>query len=366
MEDPAAPNATYWGTDAQTIAVSVGDSVFPGQFLAWSGNTGYGGAGNGLKPDGTPGDPATANNHLHMEVAVPDPTPGSTNWVLVDPYGVYEMITSADGSTCYDLGASTPFVRLFAPFYPDFYSLPLQHLLQYWGYYTGMGMTLQTLSVHHANGVVLATGSFQSGLSPDWYADCYLTSEEFDYWYWHPDWADYRPREIGVTIDSAGAARFSVIWTRLSGEGNFTYWDMTQEAWDSTWESLVVNEGYRVEEHAVYEVQGVVYHAAVLVDDGDSDFRLWEHMSSPGLQGKVNEMHGDGYVIVGLGPEELSQGLLYTGTWRVRPGWWPAYYEMTGDWYQSTYLEFAQQGYRLHRIRGYANSGLFAAIWVYP
>jgi hypothetical protein len=28
--------------------------------------------------------------------------------------------------------------------------------------------------------------------------------------------------------------------------------------------------------------------------------------------------------------------------------------------------EGAQQGYRLHRIRGYANSGLFAAIWVYP
>ncbi|MFE5410141.1 hypothetical protein [Microbacterium sp. NPDC056569] len=77
-QDPATRNldAAHWGTNAETILVSVGQQVSRGQQIAWAGNTGPG----GKRGSGGP------NTHLHIFWARRD-TDGQ--FYFYDPYGVY-------------------------------------------------------------------------------------------------------------------------------------------------------------------------------------------------------------------------------------------------------------------------------------
>lgn len=72
-------NADYWGTNAQTISVSVGSTVTRGQHLAWAGCTGPGGCGYSA--------PTRPNTHLHIFFTRRDPT--NNTWYFIDPYGIY-------------------------------------------------------------------------------------------------------------------------------------------------------------------------------------------------------------------------------------------------------------------------------------
>ena len=77
-KDPAARtlDAAHWGTDAETIPVTVGQNVARGEMIAWAGNTGPG----GKKGDGGP------NTHLHIFWTRRD-TDGQ--YYFFDPYGLY-------------------------------------------------------------------------------------------------------------------------------------------------------------------------------------------------------------------------------------------------------------------------------------
>jgi len=81
------PNATNWGTNTQTIAVSVNQQVTAGQVLSWAGDTGPGGNGNGN---------ATTNTHLHLFTTHRDPS--NNQFYFIDPYGIYAM------PNCYPAG----------------------------------------------------------------------------------------------------------------------------------------------------------------------------------------------------------------------------------------------------------------------
>ena len=77
-QDPATRrlDPAHWGTNAQTIAVEVGQQVTRGQTLAWAGDTGPG----GKRGSGGP------NTHLHLFCARRD-TDG--RFYFYDPYGMY-------------------------------------------------------------------------------------------------------------------------------------------------------------------------------------------------------------------------------------------------------------------------------------
>jgi Bacterial tandem repeat domain 1 len=210
------PNAVSWGTESHKIMVKVGDNVYAGQQIAWAGNTGTHGAGAILDVNGNPRNRTSYNVHLHFFLHAQDPRPGkSNNLIAVDPYGVYNTLSVG----CYDVGSTTPYKRLFAPFYPDFSNIPVNILSKYWDYYADMGMSLQTLSVDNNQ----ACGSFQWGLSPNWHAWWNLTPTDFqtkfDY-YWG---LGFRPRQINV---GDNGTRFTVIWEKnTSGEGTIVYLD---------------------------------------------------------------------------------------------------------------------------------------------
>lgn len=359
-QNASSDDTIQWGTDAQKILVKPGDTVRAGQQIGWSGNTGYGGAGWGLNNDGEPYNATAANNHLHFQITALDPDTGV--YVFVDPYGVYEEMST----DCYDLLDRPAYVRLLAPFYPSFHNVPLRYLTFYWSYYTGMGMTLQTADVHRRGDDLLASGAFQSGHPPTWYARFYMTGDEYQQWF--ETYADqgYRPRELSVTKDGSGQPRFTVIWTKTDGEGFVAYHNMTDADWTAKWNEHVENGKMRLEDRVAYEAGGTRRWAAVFVSDPNPAFAELHYMTPDEYQTKFAEFWDQGLRPWSVDPAELSGGLRFGAIWRPMPNRWIARHGLTPAGYQSTFEEMVENGYRLHRVRGYANSERFAAIWSKP
>jgi murein DD-endopeptidase MepM/ murein hydrolase activator NlpD len=91
-QNPATrnPDPNHWGSNSDTIRVSIGQKVARGQFLAWAGQTGPGGNRNKDR----------VNTHLHIFFAHRDPT--DNNWYFFDPYGIYST------PECYPAGVTDP------------------------------------------------------------------------------------------------------------------------------------------------------------------------------------------------------------------------------------------------------------------
>jgi hypothetical protein len=352
------PSHQYWGTEAQKILVKPGQTVHRGQQIAWSGDTGPGGAGKGLNDDGTPSDSNTANNHLHLMTAVPHPTQAG-NWVQVDPYGVYGQI----GDDCYDLDAGPAYARLFAPFPPSFNNLPADAFLKYWSYYLQMGMVLQTLSVHRHGGDVLTSGSFQTGIENDWWVYFYLPRAEaqakFDAFFKK----GYRPRELSVTPDDSGQPRFNMIWKKMKGESFYAFFDLTDADWQKKWDDLVKKQHYRVEDQFEYGgAGGSRHHAAIFVKDGPADFYELHDTSFAQFQKSFDDYYKKGYQLQDFNAALLAS-TTYGGIWRKKPGYWITHFDVSPADYQNIFWDLQNKGYRLWKIQGYADSQKFGAIW---
>ncbi|MEZ4883875.1 MAG: hypothetical protein R3E32_03975 [Chitinophagales bacterium] len=357
------PSTLLWGTNSQTIKVKVGDKVSAGQLIGYSGNTGYGGAGWGLNTNGTPTNANTANNHLHFMMCVPDPRPSNpSDWVQVDPYGVYETV--GEHKECYDLLSDTPYNRLFAPFYPSFHNVPAEYVSHYWAYYTGMGMALQTLSIHRKGNQLLASGSFQWGLSNQWYARFFMTGADFQKYFNEYHNKGFRPRQIDVTNDNSGNARYTVIWQKRGNEVYYTYFGLTDNGFSEKWDDLVKNKKYRVEEHVIYTDNGQTRHAAIFVNTNSGGFYAYHNMTANSFNDKFDELHKKGFMLHSMHAASIGGQTKYDGVWLPRNQSYYAYYGLTPSAYQQKFTQLTQQGYHLHKIQGYENSGKFAAIWV--
>ena len=354
-------NEKHWGTESQKISVTKGDPVRAGQYIAWSGNTGYGGAGWGLDRNGDPTNPNSANNHLHLFVEMEsDEVP--PKWIRVDPYGVYNK----ESTGCYDILEPSAYVRLFAPFFPSFHNIPVEILSRYWGYYTSMGIALQTLSIHRKNNEMLASGSFQSGLSPNWRCRFYMTGDDFQYWFDTYKEQDYRPRDISVTMDASGP-RFTVIWTKLQGESFYCYPGLTDTEFDQKWQNLVEVEKMNITSHFVYNYNGIRRHAVIYVGSSSNVINFYLHydQSEQSFKELFDQYSNEGFNLVSLCANEIPSGSIrWGGIWEKRPwGSWICHTLMSLGFYQQKFDEYSKQGFRLFKIQGYANSSRIAAIW---
>lgn len=356
------PNPLYWGTEDQKIAVKKGDVVAAGQFLGWSGNTGPGGAGKGLKDDGTPSNTVTANNHLHFMFCVPHPTGGETEWVQIDPYGVYSQVSS----DCYDVLDDTPYTRIFAPFYQAFHNVPVAVLAKRFGYFPEMGYGLQTLSLHRKNNKVLASGAFAYGLPAAWYCRFYMTSADYQHWFEEYGKQGFRPRELSVTTDAQGDPRFTAIWKKRGGETFAAVHNQTEAQWKQKWDEYVVKDKMRVEECVAYTDHGVAKLAGVFVNDAEKAFYEKHNMDSNALQSSFNTYAGQGFALTNVNAANIAGKTLYSGVWRKQPGSWVAKHGMTPKSYQEEFDQLTKGGYQLYQVYGYNNSEQFAAVWHRP
>lgn len=349
------PSALCWGTNSQTLKVSVGQNVKAGQFIAWAGNTGSGGIGIILDDNGNFKNPTTSFNvHLHFELRIKD---SNGNWVKIDPYGVYNKKSGID---CYDLDSETPFARLFAPFYPSFHNVPLQYINQYWGYYTGMGMALQTISIDRAgNGKLMASGSFQWGLPNSWYARFYMTAASYQNYFNEYNSKGFHPRQMQVSEDSQGNPRFSVIWEKnVAGESYYSFHNRDGNNFSSLWDNYVKNKKWKLAEHVSYTINNKLYHAGIFRSK-NTGFYAYYGMSSAAFNDKFQELYNK-WQLVSMHVNGSKVG----GLWIPKSDNYAAYYGLTAAGYQSKFTQFSNQGMRLYKLQSYDNSTHFAAIWV--
>jgi murein DD-endopeptidase MepM/ murein hydrolase activator NlpD len=348
-----------WGTNSQTIAVKKDDVVRAGQFLAWAGNTGSGGIGVILDSTGALKDPNTRsfNVHLHFELRIQDTRSGHTNdWVRIDPYGVYNIA----GVDCYGLEDNMPYARLFAPFYPSFHNVPLDIVNKYWGYYTGMGMALQTVSVDKNGSSLYAAGSFQWGLPAAWYARFYMTGTTYQHFFNTYHNQGFRPRQISVTKDGSGNPRFSVIWEKnVAGQAYTAVHNRDDANFDIVWNDYVKTKKWHVQEHVDYVVNGKRYHAAVFVNKpNDNGFYLYYGMSGAAFDSKFDELYKN-WELKSIHVNGNTVG----GVWRPKQHNYAAYYGMSPADYQQRFNQFSAQGLRLIKVQSYNDNASFSAIW---
>lgn len=350
-----------WGTNSQTIKVKQDDNVQAGQLIAYAGNTGSGGIGVILDDDGTftskHENTRSYNVHLHYETRVKDTRTGHTaEWVLVDPYGAYNHA----GVDCYDLEASSPFERLFAPFYPSFHNVPLDIVNKYWDYYTGMGMALQTVSVDRNGSTLYAAGSFQWGLSGGWYARFYMTGAVYQQYFNTYNAQGYRPRQISVTKDGSGQPRFSAIWEKNpAGQTAVPVHNTDDAGFDKLWKDYVTTKKWHVQEHVDYTVGGKRLHAAVFVNKpNDNGFYLFYGMAPAAFNTKFGELYKN-WELTSINVNGGTVG----GVWRPKKSNYAAYFGMNSSDYQARFNEFSSQGLRLVKVQNYDDNGRFSAIW---
>ncbi|WP_295129146.1 hypothetical protein [uncultured Chitinophaga sp.] len=350
-----------WGTNAQKIKVKKDDWVQAGQFIAYAGNTGSGGIGVILDDDGTftskHENTRSFNVHLHYETRVKDTRAGHANdWVLVDPYGAYNHA----GVDCYDLEANSPYARLYAPFYPSFHNVPLDLVNKYWGYYTGMGMGLQTISVDKAGSTLFSAGSFQWGLPGAWYARFYMTADTYQQYFTQYGKQGFRPRQISVTNDGSGNPRFSAIWEKApAGQATYAVHNRDDANFLAVWKDYVTTKKWHVQEHIDYTVNGKRLHAAVFVNKpNDNGFYMYYGMSATDFDKKFDELYKN-WELTSINVNGNTVG----GVWRPKKSNYAAFYGMTSAGYQTRFDELAGQGLRLVKVQNYSDNGRFSAIW---
>ncbi len=350
------PNALYWGSESSKIAVKAGDLVKAGQFIAWSGNTGAGGAGNGLNADGTPSDSTRANNHLHFMLAVPNPLTAG-QWVFIDSMGVYET----NNAGCYDVMKDTQYKRFFATYYPSFHDVDSSLVIKYFDYYPGMGLNPQTLAPSTKDGALRLSGAFASAAPSPWYAYVNMDTPDFSSKFTSLAGQGFRPRQLSVMLDGSGQPHFAALWKKTAGEGFYLWLNMTDVDLTTKWNELVVRQGFRVDDFASYVVAGKTLHAAIFVKDG-VPFYLYRGMTTADLQAKFNQLYAQGFYMTSIQASEPG-GTSFAGVWQKIPGKWAAYAGMSSTDYQAKFNELSAQGFRLYKLQSYANTSKFAAIW---
>lgn len=351
------PSDLWWGTDAQAIPVDVGDRVTAHQTIAWSGNTGPGGAGAGLDTSGTPTDSVTANNHLHFMLAVRHSTWTGGEWLFVDPYGVYDQQSSG----CYDLLDTTRYDRLLAPFYPYFHGVDLGVFNYYLDYYGQMGRSPATLSVQRTDDGVKAAGAFKSGLSGEWYVYDYLKAPDFqDRWETLVE-DHFRLVDRSVTLDGAGVPRHNGIFRPDDVSGWHSHPGQSSAAYQDRFEELT-DEGFDLVDFFGYH-DGPNDRIASIFAPVTGSFIHHGLLTGQQFKETSNALAEDGWLPVDVNVMEMAGGTWISGLYRKTGGTRMVHWGMTGAEYQQWMDFYLAQGWDLEVVQSYASGQRYAAIW---
>jgi murein DD-endopeptidase MepM/ murein hydrolase activator NlpD len=350
------PNHPSWGTDSDTISVSLGQWVTQGQKLAKSGNTMTAGT---LAVDGKPAS-NHANNHLHVYLGVPTPTDPKVA-VQVDPYGVYEKVST----TCYDGFQPTYYPRLWMPHYPDFHHVTWDTFVELPEYYSGMSYRPKTLSFYEQNGVLRVAGSYQYSADRSWGVQAGLSSASFDAVVDQWRQSLYVPRETRVRINSAGQALYSTLFGKLrTNEQTRFEHRLTQAGLDSLYTTYVVNSGWRVEDFFPYREGGVQYYA-VLFTSYDANTPWLRYAASEAFaESEIASLPGQGLHVENIVADPTFSPPRFAYIANDASGCAPhVYVNGAMSSYQSIHGNESNMGYGLRKLQVYNNGANFTAIF---
>lgn len=352
-----SPSDLHWGTNAQAIPVDVGDTVRAHQTVAWSGNTGPGGAGAGLNIDGTPTNDITANNHLHFMLAVSHDTWTGGEWLYVDPYGVYEQQSSG----CYDLADNTRYDRLFAPFYPYFHGVDLGVFNTYLYYYGQMGRSPATFTVQQTGSEVIAAGAFKPGLSSGWYVYDYLEGDDFqDRWDTLIS-ADFRITERSVTLDTQGTPRHNGVFRPDGIDDWYSFRAQTLGDYQDSFDELT-GDGYDLVDFFGYHDGNDDLIASIFVPTA-GDFIHHGLLSSAEFTTLTNDYASDGWLPVDVNVMEMAGGTTLSAIYRQTGDARMVHWAMSAAEYQQWMNFYLSEGWDLEVVQNYAEGDRYAAIW---
>jgi hypothetical protein len=261
--------------------------------------------------------------------------------------------------------AESPRLHSMPPFAPTFRSVDAAIFAQYSSDYTEQGLNLRTLSAHLADGVLLVSGSFQRGTDDVTQFEYYLAEPDFQQTLINHQTLGFRPRDLGVTLDSHGNPRFSGLWKKQGSELTETHVGWTDVEYEDGFSHLF-SQGYRVEDGCTYLDRGVRKHAVTFVKDGNSDFYAIYGYLPANFLNFFRRIYQSGYRPTSLHLEENQAGHLIDSVFMKEPGTWIAKSDLSPDEYDSQAASLVTQGYRLWKIQGYDNSTHFAAIWQLP
>jgi hypothetical protein len=351
------PSDLWWGTDSQAIPVDVGDFVWAQRQVAWSGNTGPGGAGAGLDEEGMPTNSITANNHLHFMVAVKHPLYTGDEWLYVDFYGVYEQQSSG----CYDLVVGTRYDRLAAPFYPYFHNVDLGVFNFYLYYYGQMGRSPTTLSIQQPGDGAIAAGAFKSGLSPGWFVFDYLKADDFQDRFDMLVANDFRLVDRSVTLDTQDVPRFNGLFRPDTIDDWFSFGIQTPEQYQDQFDMLT-DDGYDLTDFFGYHEGNTDRIASIFVPQ-PGGFIHEGFLSSQAFKDTSNDYADDGWLPVDVNVMEMAEGTFLSGLYRQTGDARMVHWGMSSAEYQQWMDFYLSQGWDLEVVQNYADGDRYAAIW---
>ena len=350
------PNHPSWGTDSDTISVSLGQWVSQGQKLAKSGNTMTAGT---LATDGEPAS-NHANNHLHVYLGAPTPTDPKVA-VEVDPYGVYEKVSTG----CYDGFQDTYYPRLWMPHYPDFHGVTWDTFVELPEYYKGMSYRPRTLSFYEQSGVLRVAGSYQYSTDGLWGVQAGLDSAGFDAVVDQWRQSSYVPRETRIRLNSTGQARYNAIFGKLrtNEQARFEH-RLTQASLDSLYTTYVVNSGWRVEDLFPYREAGVQYYA-VLFSNHDTNTRWLRYNATESFaETEIASLPGQGLHVENIVADATVSPPRFAYVANDASGCAPhVYVNGAMGSYQSIHTTEANLGYGLRKLQVYNNGANFTALF---
>lgn len=350
------PNELWWGTNDQAMPIDVGDHVGPHEFVAWSGNTGPGGAGNGLDEKGNPSNAKTANNHLHFMISVRHPEWTGGEWLYVDPAGVYEEVDSG----CYDLLDNTEYDRLLAPFYPYFHGVELGVFNEYLYYYGQMGRSPTTFTVQQPGDGAIAAGAFKPGAT-SWYVYDYLKADDFQQRWDDLVEADFRLTERSVTLDTQSVPRHNGVFRP---DGIDDWWSFAGQSladYQDTFDDLT-GEGYGLADFFAYHDGDTDLIASIFVP-ATGGFQHHGLLDSAEFTTLTNDLAAEGWLPVDVNVMELSGSTTLSALYRQTGDARMVHWGMVPTEYQQWMNFYLSEGWDLEVVQNYAAGERYAAIW---
>ncbi len=199
---------------------------------------------------------------------------------------------------------------------------------------------------------------------PAWVARHGLTSAQYQTEF--NKWVGLGYRLVVVDgYDVGGQARYAALWELKSGPPWVARHGLTSAQYQAEFNTWT-GRGYRLKWVQGYGVGGTDYYAAIWEKVRGSAWVAHHGMSSSTYQGTFNAYVAQGYRLTHVSGYNVNGTDYYAAIWEKSAG--PAFvarHRMTSLQYQQEFNKFANLGYRLKLVDGYAigTSARYAAIW---
>lgn len=165
-----------------------------------------------------------------------------------------------------------------------------------------------------------------------------------------------RTVQVGNTQSYANAVNHSAWVARHNLSSNAFQSEFTKYA----------QQGYRLSHISGYEFNGQARYAAIWEKKPGPAWKAHHGMSSAVYQQKFNAYRQQGYRLTHISAFDVQGKDYYAAIWEKASGpAWVAKHRMNANQYQQEFTSWANKGYRLVKVSGYAINGAahYAAIW---